>query len=146
MQEIKEFISAQEEKKIVEAITLAEKSTSGEIRVHIEIKSSGAPFERAKQIFEELGMANTKYKNGVLFYVSISPKYFVILGDKGLDDKVKQENFWEGTKELVINHFQQGLYAQGLIHGIEKAGVKLKQLFPSDKINLNELPNEISKS
>lgn len=140
------FLSPAEEQEVVDAIIQAEKNTSGEIRVHIEQKSDVNPYERAKEVFFNLKMQNTKERNGVLFYVCLNPKSFVILGDEKIDEIVKTENFWEGTKEMVINHFKQGLYKTGLVYGILKAGSKLQTYFPAGNNNENELPNEISKT
>ncbi|MBB1150038.1 MULTISPECIES: TPM domain-containing protein [unclassified Myroides] len=146
MQPIHQFLSPSDEQEVIEAITQAEKNTTGEIRVHIELASDKEPYARAQEVFFELAMDKTTHANGVLFYVCLTSKAFVILGDKGIDQRVQKENFWEGTKELVINHFKQGLYKQGLIYGILKAGSQLKIYFPSTGENNNELSNEISKA
>lgn len=140
-----DFLSPLEEEEVVNAIIEAEKNTSGEIRVHIEKKASTLPFERAKEVFFELGMHQTQARNGVLFYICLHPKSFVILGDEGIDRKVQSVNFWEGTKQLVLNHFKQGKIKEGLVYGILKAGVQLQLYFPSDETNSNELSNEISR-
>jgi uncharacterized membrane protein len=140
------FLSPSEEQEIVNAIIQAEKNTSGEIRVHIEHRSDLDAYERAKKVFFELEMQKTKERNGVLFYVCLNPKSFVILGDEKIDQVVKTENFWEGTKELVINHFKNKMYKDGLIYGILKAGKKLQEFFPAQKDNRDELSNEISKA
>ncbi|MEC4117773.1 TPM domain-containing protein [Myroides phaeus] len=146
MATISDFLSTDDENEIIKAIEQAEKNTSGEIRVHIETSTTKEAMQRAQEVFFELDMNKTSQQNAVLFYICINSKAFVILGDKAIDEKVKNENFWEGTKELVINHFKQGLYKQGLIYGILKAGSKLKVYFPSQGDNKNELPNEISKA
>ena len=140
------FISENDEQEIVAAIALAEKQTSGEIRVHIEETSSKPPYERAKEVFEMLGMHQTALKNGVLFYVCIQNKNFAILGDKGINEKVTS-NFWDTTKDVVLENFKMGKFKDGLIAGITKAGEQLKNYFPYDEVNdSNELSNEISKS
>ncbi|EHQ42130.1 TPM domain-containing protein [Myroides odoratus] len=146
MQPIHQFLSPSDEQEIIAAITQAEKNTTGEIRVHIETKTTKEPYTRAQEVFFELAMDKTTHANGVLFYICLSSKAFVILGDKGIDQRVKTENFWEGTKELVINYFKQGLFKQGLIYGILKAGSQLKVYFPAEGENKNELSNEISKA
>ncbi|TDS62107.1 TPM domain-containing protein [Myroides indicus] len=140
------FLSPSEEQEIVNAIIQAEKNTSGEIRVHIEQRSDLDAYERAKKVFFELEMQKTKERNGVLFYVCLNPKSFVILGDEKIDQVVKTENFWEGTKELIINHFKNKMYKDGLVYGILKAGKKLQEFFPAQKDNRDELSNEISKA
>lgn len=139
------FLNPQEEQEIVNAIIEAEKNTSGEVRVHIEKQSDKTPFERAQEVFYALNMQDTKNRNGVLFYVDIANHNFVILGDQGINEAVESD-FWDTTKDLVISHFKNQQYKQGLIEGILKAGKKLKDLFPYNaNTDTNELPNEISK-
>ncbi len=139
------FLSPQEEQEIVNAIVEAEKNTSGEVRVHIERKSNKAPFERAQEVFYTLEMQHTKNRNAVLFYVGTEDHSFVILGDQGINEVV-EDDFWDSTKDLVISHFKNQNYKQGLIEGILKAGQKLKNFFPYEPdTDTDELPNEISK-
>lgn len=144
MSKVENFLTQEEEQAVVEAIRLAELSTSGEIRVHIEKETSLEPFDRAKEIFHELKMDATELKNGVLVYVAVKNKAFVICGDKGIDDLVP-EDFWDSTKEIMASHFKNGNFKQGLIDGISKAGEQLKKYFPFQEGDTNELSNEISK-
>ncbi len=144
MEKIEDFLSQQEEERIVQAILDAEKETSGEIRVHIEKESSLETLERAKEVFYFLKMDETKQKNGVLFYVSVQDQKFAVIGDKGID-QVVPDNFWESIKDLVTKEFKKGNYAQGLELGILEAGNKLKAFFPYQDDDINELSNEISK-
>jgi uncharacterized membrane protein len=139
------FLSKEDEQEIVQAIVEAEKNTSGEIRVHIEKQSNITPLERAQEVFFELKMEATNDRNGVLFYVSVTNKKFAIIGDKGINDLVVPD-FWNATKEIVLNHFKQGAFKQGLVEGILSAGNQLKAYFPYQSDDENELSNEISKS
>ena len=145
MSKIEDFLSAKEEEEVVEAIRMAEKATSGEIRVHIE-KSHGELdiFDRAMEVFHLLKMDNTKQENGVLIYVAIENRNFVICGDKGINDVVPND-FWESTKDAIVAQFKAGNYKQGLIDGILKAGEQLNKHFPWNDDDTNELPNTISK-
>ncbi len=45
---------------------------------------------------------------------------------------------------LVLDHFRQGHYADGLVAGIEKAGEQLARYFPRQADDIDELANEIS--
>lgn len=145
MSEVEDFLTDQEEQEIVDAITRAEQKTSGEIRVHIEEHTEKQPLQRAQEVFQSLQMDQTKNRNGVLFYVGVADHSFVILGDKGINDRV-ESNFWDQTKDLVVTHFKNKQYKQGLVEGVLKAGIKLKELFPYDKhSDSDELPNEISR-
>jgi uncharacterized membrane protein len=151
MSKVEDFLTSEEEAAIVEAIRIAEKNTSGEIRVHLEPTSISAEepnekidaFDRAAEVFDMLHMDNTKESNGVLIYVAVKDRTLVIMGDKGINDIVGQ-NFWEGTKNIIINHFKNGDMKQGLVEGILKAGEQLKKHFPYKKDDKNELPDDIS--
>lgn len=139
----KTFFTAQEQDRLVESIRLAELNTSGEIRLHIEANCDGDAYERAKVLFEQLGMHATEQKNGVLFYLAYAHKKFAILGDKGIHEKVSQA-FWDTEKELLLSYFKQEKFAEGLCLAIAQAGEKLKQHFPYQTNDTNELSNELS--
>ncbi|ESU19784.1 hypothetical protein FCR2A7T_16460 [Flavobacterium cauense R2A-7] len=89
-------------------------------------------------------MDATQAKNGVLFHVGVQDHSFAIIGDKGIDDLV-EDDFWDCTKDLVIGHFKNKEYKEGLVNGILKAGERLKKYFPYENDDTNELSNEISK-
>jgi uncharacterized membrane protein len=129
MSKIEQFLTAEEEQEIIIAIRDAEKNTSGEIRVHIERESELDAFERAMEVFHYLKMDNTKQQNGVLIYVAVDAKTFVIYGDKGINDVVPT-NFWDSTKDLMQSHFKANRFKQGLIEGVLKAGGELEVHFP----------------
>lgn len=139
-----DFLSPEDEKEVVHAISLAEKNTSGEIRVHIEAHAEKPPLERAQEVFHALGMDNTEAKNGVLFYVGVQDHSFAIIGDKGINDLV-EDDFWDCTKDVVIEHFKNKRFKTGLVEGILRAGDRLKKHFPYKDDDANELSNEISK-
>jgi len=145
MSKIEDFLTAQEEQEIVKAIRVAEKNTSGEIRVHLEKSSKIDVFNRAMEVFHLLKMDNTKQQNGVLIYVAVDDKTFVIYGDKGINDVVDKD-FWNSTKDAIQEQFKIGNFKQGLIDGILKAGIALEKNFPWHHNDTNELSNEISKS
>ncbi len=144
MSQVEDFLTKEEEQEIVEAIRLAEKETSGEIRVHIEKTTSLDTFDRAKEVFHLLKMDATDLKNGVLIYLAVDDHSFVICGDKGIDDVVP-EDFWDCTKDRMLVHFKNGNFKQGLIDGIARAGEQLQKYFPWQEGDNDELSNEISK-
>ena len=144
MSKTEDFLTASEEQEIVQAIVEAEKDTSGEIRVHIEEHSEKPPLERAQEVFFTLNMQNTKDRNGVLFYVGVADKHFAIIGDEGIN-KVVDTNFWNSTKDIVIDNFKNKNNKDGLVNGIREAGKRLKEFFPYQSDDIDELSNEISK-
>lgn len=144
MSKIEDFLTADEEKQIVDAIRVAEKNTSGEIRVHIEKTSAIDVYERALEVFHMLKMDNTKQQNGVLIYVAVEDRNFVIFGDEGINNVV-DDDFWDTTKNIMQGHFKRGHFKQGLVDGILKAGKQLEAFFPWETGDKNELPDDISK-
>jgi uncharacterized membrane protein len=143
MAKVEDFLTASEEEAIIEAIRVAEKNTSGEIRVHIEAHSKIDAFDRAAEVFDFLRMSNTKLSNGVLIYVAVEDRTLVILGDSGINDVVPPQ-FWESTKDAIIHNFKNENVGLGLIEGIHKAGEQLKKHFPYKTGDSNELSDEIS--
>ncbi|MFT6638654.1 MAG: putative membrane protein [Flavobacterium sp.] len=144
MSKTEDFLTKEEKQEIVQAIVTAEKNTSGEIRVHIEETSEKPPLERAKEVFSTLEMYKTEARNGVLFYIGVANKGFAILGDEGIN-KVVETDFWDCTKDIVLEHFKNKEFKKGLVEGVLRAGEKLKHYFPYQSDDTNELSNEISK-
>lgn len=144
MSKVEDFLTDSQEKAIIDAIQAAEKNTSGEVRVHIEKTTQKPPMERALEVFYYLKMDKTALRNGVLFYVAVESRKFAILGDEGINSKVP-DNFWNAEKELVLSHFSRGEASKGLVLAIQEVGNKLKEFFPYQDDDTNELSDEISK-
>ena len=137
------FFSKEEKQKIMKAIAEAENESSGGIRVHIENKCAVDVLDCASHAFAQLKMHKTKLRNGVLFYFAIRSKKFAIIGDIGINQKVP-ENFWDEIKEEMQQAFLKGDFVGGLAQGIIQAGQQLKEHFPHQSNDINELNDEIS--
>jgi len=138
------FLSQEQEEHIVEAIQQAEEATSGEIRVHIEKKcSDDSPIKRAKQVFSDLKMHETELRNGVIVYIAWKDHKVAIWGDEGIHDKVGQ-SFWEEEVELLISYFKKEDYETGISEVVLQIGQKLKEYFPFQEGDVNELSDSIS--
>lgn len=137
------FLTAEQQETVVSAVRLAEKGTSGEIRVHIEGECSGDPVKRAEKVFFRLGMHRTKLRNGVLIYLACNTRTFAIVGDKGINDIVP-DGFWNDVADAMGTEFRKGMFAEGLARAAETVGEKLKGFFPYGEDDVNELPDEIS--
>jgi uncharacterized membrane protein len=137
------LISDSEKELIVQAIKNAESKSSGEIRVHIEYHCPSEPLKRAKEVFEKLGMTNTREKNGVLIYVAVGDRKLAVIGDSGINSRVYPE-FWYQTKEKIKEELRRGHLCQGICLGIEMIGEKLKELFPHHPNDGDELSDEPS--
>lgn len=119
--------------------------TSGEIRLHVEARCSGDPVKRAIEVFYQLGMDKTAAANGVLIYVAYADHKLAIIGDRAINEVVPAA-FWDGVKEAMRAHFKDGEFFQGVLFAIKETGFHLKQYFPVQYNDKNELPNEISEA
>jgi uncharacterized membrane protein len=137
------FFSLEEQEDIKQAIMNSELDTSGEIRVHIESICKGDVLDRAAYIFKKLGMSRTAQRNGVLIYLAVRNRKFAIIGDQGIHNKVPPD-FWDTIKLKMLDYFRDGKFSQGLIYAISESGIHLKNYFPHQKDDINELPDDIS--
>ncbi|MDZ7807896.1 MAG: TPM domain-containing protein [Gracilimonas sp.] len=138
------FLTKEQEEHIVEAIQQAEEATSGEIRVHVEKKCKAeSPIERAKQVFAELKMHETDLRNGVIVYIAWKDHKVAIWGDEGIHEKLGQ-SFWQSEVELLISYFKKNDYETGISEVVLQIGQKLKEFFPNQDGDINELSNTIS--
>jgi uncharacterized membrane protein len=138
----KEFLSQIDQDRIVAAIQSAEQQTSGEIRVHVQRRAGPNIRMFAEKTFERLGMTKTALRNGVLLFIATEPRQFVILGDRGIDEKVPA-GFWDEIAAKLTIRFKNGQFTDGIVEAIGAAGLHLKQYFPRAVGDKNELPDQI---
>ena len=101
----KAFFSAEEQKVIVDAITAAEKETSGEVRIFVESKNPFVdPLDRAKEIFAKLQMQKTKHRNAVLLYIATDHKQLALFADEGIYTALGK-SYWDNAVKNMITHF-----------------------------------------
>jgi len=127
----KQLFRIVDREKVKEAIQKAELRTSGEICVSVASFFWGSVEKAADKAFARLGVARTKERNGVLFFIVPSRRKFVVLGDRGIHEHVGQE-FWNRISEVVSIKFRGGDFTGGLIKGIEEIGEQLAAHFPYD--------------
>lgn len=138
------LLSKKEEACILDAVRYAELQTSGEVRVHVEgTCEEDNPLDRAAWLFNELGMTKTQLRNGVLVYVALKSKCFCIIGDAGIN-RVAPEGFWDSARDAMQTCFAQGRKVDGIVEGVRRVGELLKDFFPYQADDVNELPDAIS--
>jgi uncharacterized membrane protein len=139
-----DFLSAEDRKEIMHAIQSAEEHTSGEIRIFIEQKNKWvSTIRRAEEVFLDLKMQETTYRNAVLIYVAYRDREFAVYGDQGCFQKFP-EDFWKLTARYLSVDFIADKKTEGLIQCIQTIGKELANFYPCDNnIKKNELPDEI---
>lgn len=140
----KAFFSDPDQARIVEAIRIAEKETSGEIRIYVEGTNPLVdPLERAAKIFLQLKMQNTAHRNGVLLYIAMKDHELALFGDEGIHKKVGTEYWKNAVKEMIARFANQDIIA-GIEQCILQIGQTLKETFPYDgTTDKNELSDDM---
>jgi uncharacterized membrane protein len=140
----KEFFTAEEKQSIVSAVQQAEQRTSGEVRVFVEGRCKYVnAMDRALEIFEQLKMDQTKFRNAVLVYVAVKDHQLAILGDEGIHQKVGSE-YWGNELVKMISTFNRDNIPAGISQCVFNIGEALHTHFPYDRgTDKNELPDDI---
>ena len=140
----KSLFTADESARIVEAIRNAEQQTSGEVRVFIESRCRFVdPLDRAAEIFWNLKMDHTVYRNSVLLYVAVKDHQFAIFADTGIHEKLGNE-FWQKEVSMMSRHFKENHYLEAILYVISDIGQALHLHFPYDPTaDKNELPDDL---
>ena len=139
-----DFFTEEEKLQIIEAVRNAEKRTSGEVRVFVESRCSYMDaIDRAKEIFVELKMYETAYRNAVLVYVALKDKQLAVFGDEGIHSKLGNE-YWNTEVRKMVSKFNKENYADGIKEVVTDIGEALIQHFPyNNDTDKNELPDDI---
>ena len=134
-----------DQEKVKAAIEKAERRTSGEICVSVAPLFWGSIEKAADKAFTRMGMTHTRERNGVLFFVVPARRRFVVLGDRGIHEKVGQD-FWDRIAAVLSKTFREGDFTGGLVKVIEEVGVQLSTHFPHESADRNELSDEVDFS
>lgn len=133
---------------ITRAIRDAEQQHSGEIVFAVEtslalrrLRDPGAGAQRARELFAQLGVWDTRRNNGVLIYVLLAGREIHIVADCGLDGQVSSEE-WAAACRLMEAHYREGRFGPGSLAGIAAVSALVGRHFPADPGERNELPDE----
>jgi uncharacterized membrane protein len=141
------YLSPDDIEVIKQEIRRVEQSTSGQIRLSIRERRSFweklyQPHELAVKDFEKLGIANTKQKTGILIFIILDERYYDILADEGIHEKIN-DHIWVSIEEKLKDEFPKEGYLNGILHIIDKMGEVLKLEFPRTTENVDELSDEV---
>ncbi len=138
-----DFIPSEGQRRIADAITAAERHTTGEICVHVTPRCRGDVVRRATKTFNRLHLYTTKRRNAVLIFVAYEDRKFAILGDTGINEAVPK-GFWDGEVAELGKYLKAGRPVDGLCEIIARMGNRLSEYFPGERDDENELSNEVS--
>jgi uncharacterized membrane protein len=138
-----DFIPNEGQRRIADAITAAERHTTGEICVHVTPRCRGNVMKRAVKTFNRLHLYTTKRRNAVLIFIAYEDRKLAILGDTAIHEAVP-EGFWDGEVEELTNYLKAGRPVDGLCAIIARMGERLSEYFPGERDDENELSNEVT--
>ena len=134
--------------KIEAAIKASEAEHVGEIRFAVEGGLDGAPLfqgqsarERAIELFSQLRVWDTQHNTGVLIYLLLADRAVEIVADRGIHAKVDAQA-WSKVCRQMEAAFRQSNFEGGVVSGVLAVTRHLKQHFPSDSHDRNELPDK----
>ncbi len=134
--------------KIEAAIKASEGEHVGEIRFAVEGGLDGAPLfkgqsarERAIELFSQLRVWDTEQNTGVLIYLLLADRAVEIVADRGIHAKVDSQEWSKACRQMEAA-FRQSNFEGGVVSGVQAVTRHLKQHFPSDRHDGNELSNK----
>lgn len=140
------FLNNEEQSRIGEAVSNAESTTAGEIRVVVVKKSSckgdDPVYANAVKAFNKYGLHTTKDKTGILIFLSIEEQEIKILADEGINTKIEQ-HIWDGMVLNLVQKIHAGHTCDGICEVVKQIGELLTLHFPIQPDDTNELPNKI---
>ncbi len=92
--------------------------------------------------FYARGLYKTRDSNGVLIYLSHLERRVVVIGDKGIHEKMG-DHHWNDVRDRVIQGIRQGQALRGICDAIELCGKALAEHFPRLPDDTNELPDDV---
>jgi putative membrane protein len=98
--------------------------------------------ERAKQLFLDRGLTETRDRSGVLLLLSELEHRVEILADVGIHERVGVEG-WRTHVSNVVAAMRDGRAADGVCTAVADVGAELAEAFPPRPDDANELPNEV---
>lgn len=97
----------------------------------------------ARRQFLENNLHHTRGETGVLIFVSEAERYVEIIADRGINDRVQQEQ-WDGIVADFVAAVRRGETLNGFLACIEACGALLRQHVPvTHERNEDELSNRL---
>lgn len=143
---VSQAFSAHDLDAIEQAIARAEQHHGGQIMFAVEgalsineLWHGKTAHDKAHEVFLQCGCWDTEHNNGVLIYLLLADRDFVIIADRGIHRYVGKAG-WEAVCQQMEQAFRNGQFLQGVLYGIETVGALLQRHFP--RSDGNEIPNK----
>jgi putative membrane protein len=82
--------------------------------------------QRAAQAFVAEEVFDTRERTGILLFVSLFERQVLVVGDSGINARVKQED-WDEVVRLIVEGIKQNSLTEGLVAAIGRCGELLER-------------------
>ncbi len=107
-----------------------------------EAQATRAAAEQALVEFQAQGLIETAERTGVLIFVSLFERRAIVMGDKGIHEKVGDAH-WSRARDLLLDSTAHGRLCDGLVSAVEECGRVLAEHFPPRAGDQNELSDRL---
>ena len=108
--------------------------TSAEMEVEVE--------EEATKCFFTENLYKTKDDNGILLFISVFEKKAWILADSGINEQIEQGE-WQEVMDTLTAQIRSNNRGEARCEAVESIGIMLKEHFPYQRDDTDELHNLI---
>lgn len=143
------YFSAAAIARIEAAISQSEHRHAGELKLMVEaalplhaLLRGVTPRARALEAFAQLHIWDTEQNTGVLIYLNLADRDVEIIADRGIH-RLVGEQCWQRICQQMEHFFRQGLFEQGVMHGVFAISECLAQWYPLQDAPRNELSNRV---
>ncbi len=98
--------------------------------------------DRAVAFFKVGAERRTLGRTGVLIYLSVRERRAEIVADCAIASKVSAA-VWGEAMATMISHVKDGHVADGMVAAVEQVGAVLREHFPLEGMDRNELPDRL---
>lgn len=96
----------------------------------------------AFRIFAERQVYDTRDRTGMLLFISELERQVVLLGDRGIHERVGTGG-WQEQVDYLVKRLREGKAADGVVDVIEQLESVLAAKVPVNDDDVNELPNQV---
>lgn len=145
---VSRLLSGNASRVITDAVRDAERGHSGQIRVVIEgtpgirhVLTRRTARDRAIDLFSSERVWDTTHNNGVLLYLMVAERDAEIVADRGLNGKIRPEQWQEICAVLERDVHAHG-FSRAVCGAVSAIGDMLREHFPGDT-SPNELADDV---
>jgi putative membrane protein len=92
--------------------------------------------------FYSRALYRTRESNGILIYLSLLERRVVVLGDRGIHERMGDRH-WNEVRDMIIRGIRQGKAREGICSAVESCAKALAEHFPCRDDDINELPDQV---